>query len=116
MHNHGPPIPSELVPVLFEPFRRGVPEDCSPRGLGLGLYIVQQIVLGHDGTIGVDSTAHDGTTFTLHLPRHHAAMTARAGLPTRLIASSPLPWKPLQAPSSIERPRHSGRGHARLST
>ena len=72
VHNHGPPIPSEVVPVLFEPFRRGVPEDCSPRGLGLGLYIVQQIVLGHDGTIGVDSTAHDGTTFTLHLPRHHA--------------------------------------------
>ena len=76
VHNHGPPIPAELQPVLFEPFRRGVPEDRSPRGLGLGLYIVQQIVLGHDGTIGVDSTAHDGTTFTLHLPRHHAAMTA----------------------------------------
>ena len=66
------------MPVLFEPFRRGVPEDRSPRGLGLGLYIVKQIVLGHDGTIGVDSTAHDGTTFTLHLPRHHPAMTAHA--------------------------------------
>ena len=71
-------FPSELLPVLFEPFRRGVPEDRSPRGLGLGLYIVQQIVLGHDGTIGVDSTAHDGTTFTLHLPRHHPAIDGRA--------------------------------------
>jgi light-regulated signal transduction histidine kinase (bacteriophytochrome) len=29
-------------------------------------------VLGHDGTIGVESTAHDGTTFTLHLPRHRS--------------------------------------------
>jgi len=49
-------------------------------------------------------------------PSPSRPMTAHAGLPTRLIASSPLPWKPLQAPSSIERPRHSGRGHARLST
>ena len=79
VHNHGPPIPAELMPVLFEPFRRGVPEDRSPRGLGLGLYIVQQIVLAHDGSIGVDSTAQDGTTFTLHLPRHHAGRPPARG-------------------------------------
>src|SRR5262249_29812692 len=36
--NHGPPIPPDVIPVLFEPFRRGVAEDPSPRGLGLGLY------------------------------------------------------------------------------
>jgi signal transduction histidine kinase len=71
VHNHGPPIAPELLPVLFEPFRRGAP-DRSPRGLGLGLYIVQQIVHGHDGTIDVESSA-DGTTFTLSLPRHAAA-------------------------------------------
>ena len=70
VHNHGPPIPADLVPVLFEPFRRGVPQDRSPGGLGLGLYIVQQIVLAHDGTIGVESTEQAGTTFTLRLPRH----------------------------------------------
>jgi PAS domain S-box-containing protein len=71
--NEGPPIPSDLMPVLFEPFRRGVPEDKSPRGLGLGLYIVQQIVLAHGGTVDVESTATKGTTFTLHLPRGHAS-------------------------------------------
>jgi signal transduction histidine kinase len=71
--NHGPPIPADLMPVLFEPFRRGVPEDRSPRGLGLGLYIVQQIVLAHDGTIDVDSTAQEGTTFTARLPRSPAS-------------------------------------------
>jgi phosphoserine phosphatase RsbU/P len=67
--NQGSPIPVDVLPVLFEPFRRGVPEDKSPRGLGLGLYIVKQIVLAHDGTINVDSTAKDGTTVTVQLPR-----------------------------------------------
>ena len=56
VHNHGPAIPADLVPELFEPFRRGVPQDRSPGGLGLGLYIVQQIVLAHDGKIDVEST------------------------------------------------------------
>jgi signal transduction histidine kinase len=69
VHNHGPAIPADLVAMLFEPFRRGVPEDRSPGGLGLGLYIVKQIVLAHDGTIAVESTETDGTTFTLTLPR-----------------------------------------------
>ena len=75
VHNHGPPIAPDLLPALFEPFRRGAP-DRSPRGLGLGLYIVQQIVQGHDGTIDVESTADAGTTFTLRLPRHDAAAAA----------------------------------------
>jgi signal transduction histidine kinase len=35
--NHRPPIPPDVIPVLFEPFRRGVPDDRSPGGLGLGL-------------------------------------------------------------------------------
>jgi signal transduction histidine kinase len=78
VHNHGPPIPADLMPVLFQPFRRGLTEDRSPRGLGLGLYIVQQIVHGHGGTIAVDSTERDGTTFTLHLPRQDAPATAEA--------------------------------------
>ena len=69
VHNHGPAIPADLAYILFEPFRRGISEDCSPGGLGLGLYIVKQIVLAHDGTIAVESTETDGTTFTLALPR-----------------------------------------------
>lgn len=70
--NHGAPIPADVLPVLFEPFRRGVPGDRSPRGLGLGLYIVQQVVLAHDGTVDVASTAQEGTTFTVRLPRKRA--------------------------------------------
>ncbi len=69
VHNHGPAMPADLIAEVFEPFRRGVPQDRSPGGLGLGLYIVQQIVLAHDGKIDVDSTETEGTTFTLRLPR-----------------------------------------------
>ena len=77
--NQGSPIPGDVLAMIFEPFRRGVPKNNSPRGLGLGLYIVQQIVLAHDGAIGVDSTAKDGTTFTLQLPRAPISPMVREG-------------------------------------
>jgi signal transduction histidine kinase len=66
VRNDGPPIPSELRPVLFEAFARG---DRSPHGLGLGLFIVKQIAVAHGGTIEVESSADTGTVFTLVLPR-----------------------------------------------
>jgi PAS domain S-box-containing protein len=69
VHNDGPPIPPELVPALFEPFHRGNRQDRSPGGLGLGLYIARQIVQAHEGSISVESTENEGTTFTLHMPR-----------------------------------------------
>jgi signal transduction histidine kinase len=69
VHNSGSPIPPEVIPVLFQPFRRGILEDRSPWGLGLGLYIVEQIVAAHGGKVTVQSSANDGTTFTVRLPR-----------------------------------------------
>ncbi|QRN99621.1 PAS domain S-box protein [Archangium violaceum] len=70
VHNEGAPIPAELLPTLFEPYRQG-PEAGTGRGsLGLGLFITRQIVLGHGGTLDVRSTGDDGTTFTVRLPRH----------------------------------------------
>ena len=65
--NAGAPIPPELFPVLFEPFRRGAPTHA--RGLGLGLYIVKQIVTAHGGDIDVYSTADKGTRFAVRVPR-----------------------------------------------
>ncbi len=73
VHNDGQPIPADLMRVLFQPFRRGEIQDRSPHGLGLGLYIVDQIVRAHEGSIGVESTTEAGTTFTVHLPRVPAA-------------------------------------------
>jgi PAS domain S-box-containing protein len=70
IHNDGPPIPADLLPVVFDPFRRGGARKADgSRSLGLGLFIVRQIVLAHGGSIDVRSTAAEGTTFTIRLPR-----------------------------------------------
>ncbi|AKJ01352.1 PAS domain S-box-containing protein [Archangium gephyra] len=70
VNNAGPPIPAELLPTIFEPFRRLARDSPHPAsGLGLGLYIVEQIVRGHGGTLSVRSTQEEGTTFTVRLPR-----------------------------------------------
>jgi signal transduction histidine kinase len=68
VNNRGAPIPPSSIPVIFEPFRRDVHQNRSPHGLGLGLYIVRQIVLAHGGEIQVESNPRAGTTFTMRLP------------------------------------------------
>ncbi|GAC1594110.1 MAG: hypothetical protein NVS4B10_01430 [Myxococcales bacterium] len=68
VHNQGQPIPPELLSVIFDPFRRARRAD-HPSGLGLGLYIVREIVAAHGGTVGVESAAGAGTTFCVKLPR-----------------------------------------------
>jgi two-component system sensor histidine kinase/response regulator len=66
---NGGHIDPELVPRLFEPFQSGNGQAARTEGLGLGLYIVQQIVLAHDGTVEVESEEGRGTTFKIALPR-----------------------------------------------
>jgi signal transduction histidine kinase len=74
--NAGPPIPAEVLPYLFEPGRRGPPArgQKESSGLGLGLYIVRQIVLAHGGDISVRSSATEGTNFTIVLPRRSRSL------------------------------------------
>lgn len=67
--NEGPPIPVELLPTLFEPMTRGTVEGSERRSIGLGLFIVDQIVRAHGGRIEVSSTAEAGTSFRVLLPR-----------------------------------------------
>lgn len=68
VHNQGAPIPEALRPVLFDAFR-GQGKGERGGGLGLGLYITHQLVLAHRGTLGFESSATSGTTFTAALPR-----------------------------------------------
>jgi signal transduction histidine kinase len=67
--NRGVAIATEVLPYIFDPFRRGKPTDASKtRSLGLGLYIAHQLVIAHGGTITARSK--DGTTtFAVVLPR-----------------------------------------------
>lgn len=78
VHNDGAPIPPEKLEHIFEPFARARPD---PQGLGLGLYIVDQIVRAHGGTTRVSSTATQGTTFAIEWPRR-PQVSASAANPT----------------------------------
>ncbi|MFP2928035.1 ATP-binding protein [Pyxidicoccus sp. 3LG] len=73
VHNGGTPIPDALRPRLFSPFHRATHEPGQPRpqhhGLGLGLYIVSQIVTAHGGWVDVASSMDTGTCFSVTLPR-----------------------------------------------
>ncbi|OJF90602.1 histidine kinase [Pararhizobium antarcticum] len=64
--NSGEPIPQAKISELFKPFFRGEP-NSGQQGLGLGLYIVAEIVKAHNGTLSVTSTP-DETCFTVRIP------------------------------------------------
>jgi signal transduction histidine kinase len=78
--NEGDPIPTDVLPFIFEPFHRGQENKKSATGnLGLGLYIARQSVLSHGGTLDARS-AEGTTTFVMRLPR---AVTGAASWPMR---------------------------------
>ena len=71
IQNRGPAIPRNELGRIFNPlYRIEGDRPVAPReNLGLGLYITERIVTAHGGTIGVDSSDENGTTFTIHLPK-----------------------------------------------
>lgn len=64
----GPGIPPEEHELIFEKFGRATLGDSTKPGTGLGLFIASSIAQAHGGSIGVDSDAARGATFTLALP------------------------------------------------
>ncbi|MEY4510675.1 MAG: hypothetical protein RLZZ450_2797 [Pseudomonadota bacterium] len=69
VHNLGAPIPTAQLTVIFEPLQRGHEQiDRVTRSVGLGLYIVKQIVEAHRGAVQVESSQDQGTTFVVSLP------------------------------------------------
>jgi signal transduction histidine kinase/CRP-like cAMP-binding protein len=72
--NYGSPIPVDALQVIFNPLVQ-VPsaasglEDRRSTSLGLGLFIARNIVVGHGGTLEVESSEQAGTVFTARFPR-----------------------------------------------
>jgi signal transduction histidine kinase len=62
-------IPPDLLPQLFDPFRGSRRQTGRAEGLGLGLYIVQQVVLAHGGRVDVQSGNDNRTAFVVRIPR-----------------------------------------------
>lgn len=70
IHNDGLAIDPARLEDIFEPLHRATSEPPrTPGSLGLGLYIVRRIAVAHGGTVSVTSTATDGTTFVVVIPR-----------------------------------------------
>jgi len=72
--NAGKPITARALQVIFEPLVQAPnapdePHERSKTSLGLGLFIVREIVRGHGGEVTVESSTEAGTVFTMTLPR-----------------------------------------------
>jgi len=65
VEDNGPGIPVEVLPHIFDPFYT----TREPgKGMGLGLYIVQEIIREHNGCIAVSAYPTTGTRIILRLP------------------------------------------------
>ncbi len=69
VQDHGVGIPADVLPDLFQPFRRapGAVRSVVP-GTGLGLYVTKILVEAHGGTVSLESEVSRGTTVTVQLP------------------------------------------------
>jgi signal transduction histidine kinase len=70
VHNFGGLIAGGAIDRIFEPFTTAA--DASTDSLGLGLYIVREVVKAHGGAVEVTSSAAAGTTFRVSLPKRPA--------------------------------------------
>jgi signal transduction histidine kinase len=110
--NSGPLVPEDLVPSLFEPFRR-VEERTSLRpGVGLGLAIVRSIVTAHGADLSVSARADGGLDVCVTFPSEE--LSAAAGATPESATSSPdrggspTPEEPVREAPSEERPSSIG--------
>jgi two-component system, OmpR family, sensor kinase len=64
----GPGISADDQARIFERFERAVQPGEHLRGFGVGLWIVRQLCQGMEGSVRVDSTPGEGSTFSVALP------------------------------------------------
>ncbi len=92
----GPGIPEEKLARLFVPFERLGAESSGVEGTGLGLALSQRIVVALGGSLGVESSVGEGSSFWIDLPAVH--------LPANEDEPPPdAPLTPLEEPTTIQR-------------
>ena len=75
-------IAPEDLPLIFDEFKQvGLAKDREG-GTGLGLALARRLLQAHEGSIDVESTVGEGTTFTIRLPRR-----SEAGAPAHVEAA-----------------------------
>ncbi|MBR1212358.1 cell cycle histidine kinase CckA [Bradyrhizobium sp. JYMT SZCCT0180] len=100
----GTGIPAEIVDKIFEPF---FSTKEVGKGTGLGLSTVYGIVKQTGGFVYVDSTAGEGTTFRIFLPRHRPELEAAPepqvtnGAAKEAVAEPPKPQADLTGQGTI---------------
>ena len=67
VHDTGRGIPTEDLPLIFEPFRQIAGLE-TPSGVGLGLFLVRRLVEAMDGRVSAESRVGQGSTFRVWLP------------------------------------------------
>jgi signal transduction histidine kinase len=80
VRDHGISIRPEDRARIFERFERAV-SSRHFGGLGLGLWVVREVVQALGGQVTVQSTAGEGSTFVVSLPLHPEFTAAGGGSP-----------------------------------
>src|SRR3954471_135787 len=87
--DNGAGIPVEKLARLFTPFDRLGAEQSGVEGTGLGLTLCQRLVHAMHGSIGVDSTPGNGSTFWFELPAARSPLLTAAEAKSAAAMSNP---------------------------
>ena len=69
VRDHGPGVPTEMLPEIFLPFRRASGSlDTELDGAGLGLAITERVVRMHEGTVRAANATDGGLVVEIELP------------------------------------------------
>jgi signal transduction histidine kinase len=69
IQDKGPGLPPEKIGQVLRPYSQVNRDQCEQQGLGLGLYLTQQIVMAHGGILHLNNLPEGGACVTIELPR-----------------------------------------------
>ncbi|MEY2563775.1 MAG: hypothetical protein QOH88_1968 [Verrucomicrobiota bacterium] len=89
----GAGIPKEKLTRLFTPFDRLGAEQSGVEGTGLGLALCQRLMHAMNGSIGVETTVGNGSTFWVELACAQSPLARKAPPRAKLMRSTPAPTR-----------------------